>query len=91
VVTDGADAPGDGASSHALDQKRLAGLTFSVGVLRTSRVTTSIITATMESYLAAKKLLFDSLSSKATAVVNRDDPAAGCDRKNTQARFSGTV
>lgn len=86
MVTDGATHLVMEASSHALDQKRLAGLTFAVGVFTNLTGDHLDYHGTMESYLAAKKLLFDELSSKALAVVNRDDPAADEIVRDTQAK-----
>ncbi len=86
MVTDGATHLVMEASSHALDQKRLAGMTFSVGVFTNLTGDHLDYHGTMESYLAAKKLLFDGLSAKSYAVVNRDDPASDGIVRDTQAK-----
>ncbi len=58
------------ASSHALDQHRLAGVTFEVGAFTNLTVDHLDYHKTMENYFQAKKKLFD-MSRK--AVVNYDD------------------
>jgi len=65
-------------SSHALDQERCAGLQFAVGVFTNLTGDHLDYHENMDSYLLAKKHLFDGLGTDATAVVNADDPA--CDR-----------
>jgi len=85
MVTDGATHLVMEASSHALDQKRMAGLNFAVGVFTNLTGDHLDYHGTMESYLAAKRLLFEGLSSKALAVVNRDDPYADAIAESTRA------
>ncbi|MCI9406134.1 MAG: UDP-N-acetylmuramoyl-L-alanyl-D-glutamate--2,6-diaminopimelate ligase [Oscillospiraceae bacterium] len=58
-------------SSHALDQKRLAGCRFAVGIFTNLTQDHLDYHGTMENYYQAKKKLFD-LSD--TAVVNIDNP-----------------
>lgn len=70
-------------SSHALHQKRVAGLHFEVGVFTNLTGDHLDYHATMDEYAAAKSILFTMLPSTGTAVVNGDDPAsarmvAGC-------------
>ncbi len=70
-------------SSHALDQQRTSGVSFDVGVFTNLSGDHLDYHKTMESYLAAKRKLFEQLAPSAAAVVNRDDPAgqaiaAGC-------------
>ena len=60
-------------SSHALDQKRTAGIDFSVGVFTNLTGDHLDYHKTMEEYLAAKCRLFSALPTGATAVINRDD------------------
>lgn len=60
-------------SSHALDQKRTNGLDFKVGVFSNLSHDHLDYHGTVESYLKAKKLLFDNLSESSTAIVNTDD------------------
>ncbi|HPD29357.1 MAG TPA: UDP-N-acetylmuramoyl-L-alanyl-D-glutamate--2,6-diaminopimelate ligase [Phycisphaerae bacterium] len=62
------------ASSHALDQDRCAGIRFSVGAFSNLTGDHLDYHRDMESYLRAKKKLFDGLDSSAAAVVNMDDP-----------------
>ena len=63
-------------SSHALDQRRTDGLTFSSGVFTNLSGDHLDYHGSMEAYRAAKRRLFDSLDEDAVAVVNRDDPAS---------------
>ena len=63
-------------SSHALDQRRTDGLTFTVGVFTNLSGDHLDYHGSMEAYRAAKRRLFESLAEDAVAVVNRDDPTA---------------
>jgi len=60
------------ASSHALDQRRLYGLTFDAGVFTNLTQDHLDYHGTMERYRAAKEQLF---RQSRTAVLNLDDPA----------------
>ncbi len=60
-------------SSHALHQKRVAGIDFAVAVFTNLTGDHLDYHKTMEEYAAAKAILFDGLTSGATAVVNADD------------------
>lgn len=62
-------------SSHALDQKRTAGVEFKVGVFTNLTRDHLDYHSGMDSYLAAKARLFENLASGTTAVLNKDDPA----------------
>jgi len=62
-------------SSHALHQKRTAGLNFHVGVFTNLTGDHLDYHQTMESYRDAKRILFQSLNRDAFVVVNIDDPA----------------
>jgi UDP-N-acetylmuramoyl-L-alanyl-D-glutamate--2,6-diaminopimelate ligase len=62
-------------SSHALDQGRCDGLRFAVGVFSNLTGDHLDYHHDMESYLQAKKRLFDRLEPGAVAAVNRDDDA----------------
>lgn len=62
-------------SSHALDQERVAGLQFRVGVLTNLASDHLDYHETPEAYFAAKARLFDSLASSATALLNLEDPS----------------
>ncbi len=61
-------------SSHALDQDRCAGIRFAVGTFSNLTGDHLDYHKDMDSYLRAKKKLFDGLDPQATAVVNVDDP-----------------
>lgn len=60
-------------SSHALDQHRVAGISFDIAVFTNLTQDHLDYHKTMERYAKAKKLLFDHLGSTATALVNIDD------------------
>jgi UDP-N-acetylmuramoyl-L-alanyl-D-glutamate--2,6-diaminopimelate ligase len=63
-------------SSHALDQKRVHGVEFDVGIFTNLTRDHLDYHGTMENYFAAKKKLFSSLeqgTKKATSVINIDD------------------
>ena len=62
-------------SSHALHQRRVGALRFSVGVFTNLTGDHLDYHGTMAAYADAKAMLFDSLAPDATAVVNIDDPA----------------
>ena len=64
------------ASSHALDQGRLEGMEFEVGVFTNLTGDHLDYHGSMEQYLAAKAKLFEQLAPGATAVLNRDQPAS---------------
>jgi len=64
------------ASSHALHQRRLDGLTMAVSVFTNLSGDHLDYHGDMAHYLQAKKRLFDRLGPQAHAVVNADDPAA---------------
>ena len=63
-------------SSHALVQARVGLLPFKIGVFTNLTREHLDYHLTMEEYARAKSLLFASLPSEATAVINADDPAA---------------
>lgn len=64
------------ASSHALLQRRVAGLQFRVGIFTNLTGDHLDYHGTMDAYAAAKALLFESLAEDAHAIVNADDPQA---------------
>ena len=71
------------ASSHALDQRRVAGLAFDIGVFTTLGTDHMDYHTDRESYLQAKQRLFGMLGEDGVAIVNADDEAseamiAGC-------------
>ena len=63
-------------SSHALDQDRTAGLDFAVAVFANLSGDHIDYHKDKPSYIAAKRKLFESLSPRATAVLNQDDPVS---------------
>jgi len=63
------------ASSHALDQRRTAGVAFDVAVFTNLSGDHLDYHHTMAAYQAAKRRLFEALGAEAVAVINRDDPA----------------
>lgn len=62
-------------SSHALDQRRCAGLSFAAGVFTNLTQDHLDYHESMDAYGRAKKRLFDSLPQSASAVVCADDPS----------------
>ncbi len=75
-------------SSHALDQRRLAGLEFDSAVYTNLSGDHLDYHGDMESYLGAKLRLFAQLDSHARAILNRDDPYA--DRFAAETRAAVT-
>ncbi len=72
-------------SSHAVDQERIAGLTFA-GALFTNITHDHLdYHKTFENYIRAKKKFFDELSSDAFALVNVDDKRGMVMLQNTRA------
>lgn len=63
-------------SSHSLDQERVRGVHFAVGVFTNLTQDHLDYHGTMQNYAAAKARLFAQLQPGATAVLNRDDPAS---------------
>jgi UDP-N-acetylmuramoyl-L-alanyl-D-glutamate--2,6-diaminopimelate ligase len=61
-------------SSHALHQRRVEGIDFAAAVFTNLTQDHLDYHGSMEEYFRAKKLLFESLSDTAPAVVNADDP-----------------
>jgi UDP-N-acetylmuramoyl-L-alanyl-D-glutamate--2,6-diaminopimelate ligase len=60
-------------SSHAVDQKRIAGLRFAGGIFTNLTHDHLDYHKTFDNYITAKKGFFDSLSPEAFALVNVDD------------------
>ena len=61
-------------SSHSLDQHRVHGVSFSVGVFTNLTQDHLDYHGSMEKYFEAKSVLFRSLGEESWAVVNVDDP-----------------
>ena len=59
-------------SSHAVDQKRISGVQFDVGVFTNITRDHLDYHKTFDNYISAKKAFFDQLSSNAYALVNSD-------------------
>ncbi|HEY3242017.1 MAG TPA: UDP-N-acetylmuramoyl-L-alanyl-D-glutamate--2,6-diaminopimelate ligase [Phycisphaerae bacterium] len=74
-------------SSHALDQERCDGLTFTAGVFTNLTGDHLDYHHDAESYLRAKKRLFDCLPGTAVAVVNGEDSASMRLVENCAARL----
>ena len=74
-------------SSHALAQKRVAGLTFAGGIF--SNITHDHLDyhITFDEYLKAKKLFFDNLPESSFACINSDDRNGTVMVQNTRASF----
>ena len=72
-------------SSHGLALSRVATLDFGVAVFTNLTHDHLDFHRSFKSYAAAKKSLFDGLSSDATAVVNADDPAFEAMVRDTRA------
>ncbi|MCJ7544817.1 MAG: UDP-N-acetylmuramoyl-L-alanyl-D-glutamate--2,6-diaminopimelate ligase [Phycisphaerae bacterium] len=75
-------------SSHALDQRRIAGLDFRVGVFTNFTGDHLDYHTTMEEYLRAKRLLFETLDLRATAVLNQDAATGRQLASSTRAKVS---
>ena len=73
-------------SSHAIDQKRIAGLQFDGAVFTNITHDHLDYHKTFEAYIKAKKQFFDTLSSEAFALVNLDDKRGRVMVQNTAAR-----
>ncbi|MCK9220474.1 MAG: UDP-N-acetylmuramoyl-L-alanyl-D-glutamate--2,6-diaminopimelate ligase [Bacteroidales bacterium] len=73
-------------SSHAIDQERIAGLTYRGGVF--SNITHDHLDyhKTFEAYLKVKKRFFDFLPNNSFALVNKDDKNGMVMLQNTQAK-----
>jgi UDP-N-acetylmuramoyl-L-alanyl-D-glutamate--2,6-diaminopimelate ligase len=72
-------------SSHALHQKRVAGVNFSGAVFTNLTHDHLDYHGTFEHYRDAKKLLFDNLSRDAFALTNKDDKNGAFMVQNTKA------
>lgn len=73
-------------SSHAVDQKRIAGLTFKGGIFTNITHDHLDYHKTFDSYLKAKKTFFDNLTSDAFALINKDDKNGMVMVQNTKAK-----
>ena len=75
-------------SSHAIDQKRIAGLKFRGGIFSNLTHDHLDYHKTFEAYLKAKKGFFDGLPGDAFALVNKDDKNGSVMLQNTKAAKS---
>ncbi len=73
-------------SSHALHQKRVAGIPFEVAAFTNLSLDHLDYHSSMSNYADAKKILFDSLPSTSWAIVNADDEYADYMVKDTKAK-----
>ena len=73
-------------SSHAMAQKRVAGLKFLGGIFTNLTRDHLDYHGTVENYMNAKKAFFDMLPSDAFALVNIDDKAGRYMVQNTKAK-----
>ncbi|MHC5059965.1 MAG: UDP-N-acetylmuramoyl-L-alanyl-D-glutamate--2,6-diaminopimelate ligase [Planctomycetota bacterium] len=74
------------ASSHALSQKRLAGINFAAAAFTNLTGDHLDYHKTEEDYLAAKMRLFEGLSEDATAILNKQSPQARQIAAGTKAK-----
>jgi len=73
-------------SSHALDQHRTAGLTFTGAIFTNLSHDHLDYHQTFDAYIKAKKSLFDNLPKDAFALVNNDDKRGKVMLQNTKAK-----
>lgn len=74
-------------SSHALKQKRVAGLEFALGIFTNITHDHLDYHGSFKDYLYSKKLFFDQLSSRAFAIINKDDRNGPVMVQNTKAEI----
>ncbi|MDZ4708441.1 MAG: UDP-N-acetylmuramoyl-L-alanyl-D-glutamate--2,6-diaminopimelate ligase [Saprospiraceae bacterium] len=72
-------------SSHAMKQKRVAGLQFKGGIFTNITHDHLDYHGSFKDYLYCKKLFFDQLSSNAFAIINKDDRNGPVMVQNTKA------
>lgn len=72
-------------SSHAVVQRRIAGLTFAGGVFTNITHDHLDFHKTFDEYIKAKKKFFDDLPKSAFGLVNKDDPHGLVMLQNTKA------
>jgi len=74
------------ASSHALDQNRLAAINFKAAAFTNLTGDHLDYHKTTENYLAAKSKLFENLSPDSTAILNKQSPFAKQIAQSTKAK-----
>ncbi|MCW5754023.1 MAG: UDP-N-acetylmuramoyl-L-alanyl-D-glutamate--2,6-diaminopimelate ligase [Phycisphaeraceae bacterium] len=87
MVANGCTAAAIEASSHALDQDRVAALDINIGVFTNLTGDHLDYHVTMDNYAKAKSRLFDLLPASGVAIANFDDPAAESMVRRTRARI----
>ena len=75
-------------SSHAVDQRRIAGLHFTGGVFTNMSHDHLDYHKTFQAYIEAKKMFFDTLPTSAFALVNIDDKRGPIMVQNTAAEIA---
>tara|TARA_Y100000589_G_scaffold132495_1_gene126394 strand:- start:59968 stop:61431 length:1464 start_codon:yes stop_codon:yes gene_type:complete len=73
-------------SSHAIDQDRIAGLVFDLGIFTNITHDHLDYHKTFNEYIKAKKKFFDNLSEEAKALINIDDKHGEVMVQNTKAK-----
>ena len=86
MVDEGCDYCFMEVSSIGVEQERVAGLNFTVGIFSNLTHDHLDYHGTFAEYLRCKKLFFDSLGEKATAITNIDDRNGEVMLQNTRAR-----
>lgn len=86
MVEEGCDYAFMEVSSHAVDQKRIAGLVYAGGIFTNLTHDHLDYHLTFDNYLNAKKRFFDSLGPGAFALVNADDRNGKVMIQNCNAR-----
>jgi UDP-N-acetylmuramoyl-L-alanyl-D-glutamate--2,6-diaminopimelate ligase len=86
MVAEGCEYAFMEVSSHAVEQKRIAGLTFSGGIFTNLTHDHLDYHLTFANYLSAKKGFFDGLGSSAFALVNGDDRNGDVMLQNCKAK-----
>jgi UDP-N-acetylmuramoyl-L-alanyl-D-glutamate--2,6-diaminopimelate ligase len=86
MIDEGCDFAFMEVSSHAADQKRIAGLKFAGGIFTNLTHDHLDYHKTFDNYLAAKKSFFDLLPNGSFALVNVDDRNGRVMLQNCQAR-----
>lgn len=86
MVAEGCDYVFMEVSSHAIDQKRIAGIRFDGAVFTNITHDHLDYHKTFDAYIKAKKTFFDELSPDAFALVNQDDKRSGVMIQNTRAK-----
>lgn len=73
-------------SSHAIDQQRIEGLEYAIGIFTNITHEHMDYHKTFDHYLKTKKKFFDQLTSGSFSVINWDDPNAAVMVQNTKSK-----